>query len=46
MTKDTTENKPAKVDKNQQVHTGYAIELKRRNLEKGKNFIESEPEKC
>lgn len=45
MSKDTIENKPAEVDKNQQVHTGYAIELKRKNLEKGKNFIESEPRK-
>lgn len=38
MTKDIIENKPAKVDKNQQIHTGYAIELKRKNLEKGKKF--------
>ena len=38
MSKDTIENKPAEADKNQQIHTGYAIELKRKNLEKGKKF--------
>ena len=38
MTKDIIENKPAEADKNQQIHTGYAIELKRKNLEKGKKF--------
>ena len=42
MTKDTIENKPAKADKNQQIHTGYAIELKRKNLEKGKKFYLSD----
>lgn len=45
MIKDTIENKPAKVDKNQQAHTGYAIELKRKNLEKGKKFYRKRAKK-
>ena len=35
MSKDIIENKPAEVDKNQQIHTGYAVELKRKNSMKG-----------
>lgn len=33
-----TKNQVSEVDKNQQIHTGYAIELKRKRQEKGKKF--------
>ena len=35
---DNTKNQVSEVDKNQQIHTGYAIELKRKRQEKGKKF--------
>ena len=41
MTKDTIENKPAEADKNQQIRTGYAVELKRKNSMKDIKFYVS-----
>lgn len=35
---DNTKNQVSKADKNQQIHKGYAIELKRKRQEKGKKF--------